>query len=67
MVFGRLREEIKKKFGKLGTFADAMGLNHATFSRKINGKADFTRSEIVLIIELLGLDYSSIQPLFFYD
>ena len=66
MKFGRLREEIKNKFGTIQKFAKAMGMNYSTLSLKLNGIVDFSRSEIALAIELLGLDPSFIPELFFY-
>ena len=67
MKFGRLREEIKAKFGTLGKFAKAMDIHASTLSLKLNGVVDFSRGEIETIIELLELDASVIPDFFFYN
>ena len=67
MKFGRLREEIKTKFGTLSKFAKVMGIHTSTLSLKLNGVVDFSRGEIETIIELLQLDASVIPEFFFYN
>lgn len=46
----------------IGTLADALKMSRATLSSRINGKTDFTRSEMERIAQLLG---SSAEDIFF--
>jgi len=45
--------------------ADAIGLSHNTFWRKVNGQNEFTLSEIQAIIKLLELDDQQLKAIFF--
>lgn len=45
--------------------AAAIGVNEATLYRKINGKSDFTRNEIQLIRQCLGLNAEEVENIFF--
>ena len=64
--FGRLREDIKKKFGTQNAFADQMGINVATLNSKLNGKAVWSLKEIETACELLSIPASKIGEYFFY-
>ena len=66
MTFGRVREEIKKKYGKLENFPAVSGIKHCSLSRKLNGKAEFTREEIARCCELLDIPAEKIHEYFFY-
>lgn len=66
MKFGKLRELIGLVFGRNGEFAAAMNMNPATLSRKLSGKAAFTRDEIELACELLNIPKDEIHEYFFY-
>lgn len=52
---GYTLEEISKK----------IGINSTTLYRKMNGESDFTRSEIQMLRDLLGLDAKSADAIFF--
>lgn len=47
------------------TLSKALCMNRSTFSRKINGRAQFTQSEIAKIISILHIDNPS--PIFFAE
>lgn len=64
--FGRVREKITNRFGTIKVFADAMGINCATLSKKLNGRADLSRSEIATMCELLEIPNDEITDYFFY-
>ena len=66
-TYGRLREDIKKQFGKLDNFAEAMGMNSSTLSNKLNDKAPWTRPEIEAACKLLGKPMDKVHEYFFYD
>ena len=64
--FGRLREKYSEVFGTQQAFADAMGMDRATLSSKLNNKTEFTRSEMEKSCVLLGLSTENIPEYFFY-
>lgn len=64
--FGRLREKYGEVFGTQQAFADAMGMDRATLSAKLNNKTEFTRSEMEKSCSLLGLSTENIPEYFFY-
>lgn len=65
-TFGKLREKIKAVYGTQMEFADAMGMNVATLNAKLNGKTDWTLSEIEKACALLGISMDEIKGYFFY-
>lgn len=66
-TFGKLREEIRKKFKNLGEFADAVGIDRSTLSMKINGKTAFRHDEIEKICKLLNISIEQVYDYFFYE
>ena len=64
--FGSLREKFGEVFGTQQAFADAMGMDKATLSSKLNSKTDFTLSEMETACNLLGLSTEKIPEYFFY-
>lgn len=67
---------MKKDFSKLrGKFAERnisqkavaaqIGLNPSTMTRKMNGVSEFTRTEIVMISQLLDLTRDELNSIFF--
>ena len=66
-TYGALREKIRKKFGTIGAFADAMGKDRSTISQKLNGIVSWNQDEMELASELLDFPKSDIPKYFFYD
>lgn len=66
-TFGRLREEIRKKFKTLDDFADAMGISVSALSQKLNNKAEFKRVEMEKACMLLDIPLCKVGEYFFYD
>lgn len=66
-TYGALRERIRKLFGTIGSFADAMGKDRSTISQKLNGGACWTQDEMEYSCELLDFPKSDIPKYFFYD
>lgn len=64
MKYAELRGAIRAKFGTNAAFAEAMGMNKSTLSKKLNGWSEWTRSEIERAMELLNLPWDEI-PLYF--
>ena len=66
-TYGKLRELIREKFGTLGNFADAMGMDRSTLSNKINGITAWKQDEIEKACNLLGIPMSEVYGYFFYE
>lgn len=47
------------------TLAEYLGISKGTLSQKINGKTEFTRSEIEMIVERYSLDNDKLCDIFF--
>lgn len=50
---------------KAERLADKIGINIATFYRKLNGESEFTRLEMNIIKSVLGLDEKDMDNIFF--
>ena len=61
----KLRGKIVEKGYSVRTIAAEIGLNKATFYRKMNGTSDFTREEIQKIAVLLDLSVQEKEEIFF--
>ena len=66
MKFYKVREAIKVKFGTLQKFADESNIKYPTLIRKLAGKNEFTRKEMVTFCELLDIPIERIWEYFFY-
>lgn len=66
-TFGRLREEIRKKFKTFDDFASALGKSESALSLKLNGKSEWKRDEMEATCRLLGIPVSQVGEYFFYD
>lgn len=58
-----LQAEMQRRGFNATQLAKAIGISKSAFSKKINGKSEFTLSEIQGIVEVLGLE--SPVPIFF--
>ena len=54
-------------YGTMDNFARVFGVNSATLSKKLTGKSEITREEIVKFCELLDISVGQIPEYFFYD
>lgn len=62
----KLRGIIKEKRETVDSVAAAIGINRATFYRKMNSGGDnFTVGEVVGICKFLGLDVNEAMSIFF--
>lgn len=64
--YALLREKIQKEYGTLKKFSEEVGICTMSLWRKLNGKTDFTSSEILSIAELLGIEINEI-PMYFLN
>lgn len=63
--YSKLRGKIVEVFGTMSKFAKEMEYSERTISLKINGKIDFTQSDIAKTVDLLGLQDEEIPVYFF--
>lgn len=62
----KLRGVIKEKRETIGSVANAIGINCATFYRKMNSGGDcFTVREVREMCKFLGLDVNTAMSIFF--
>lgn len=66
-TYGRLREDVKNKFGTLQNFAKAMNMNYTTLSSKMSGKTDWKVGEMEEVCHLLEVPIDKVQDYFFYN
>lgn len=62
-----LKAEIMRHGDTCQSLAEFMGISKPTFSHKINGKAEFTRSEIKAIVNRYNLSAQRMAEIFFTD
>lgn len=60
-----LKAEIVRHNETSGVLAGVLGISHPTFSAKINGKAEFTQTEIATIREHYHLSNDRLTEIFF--
>lgn len=65
MSYAKLRGKIKEVFGTQEAFADAMNMNSATLSAKLNNKSDWLREEIEKACMLLHIPLKELHEYFF--
>lgn len=63
--YARLRGKIREVYGAESAFADELGMNRSTLSKKLNGKNDWSRSEIEKCSELLHIPVAEVYAYFF--
>lgn len=63
--YAKLRGRIVEKYGTQGKFAEALGVNQMTVSRKLNCENAFTRNDILIWAELLSIERADIVNYFF--
>ena len=66
-TYGKLREKIRNVFGTIGAFADALGMDRSTISKKLNSAVPWDQVEIEGSCRLLGIPNENIPDYFFYD
>ena len=65
MSYSKLRGKIREVFGTQEAFSSAMKMNMATVSGKLNGKSDWTRTEMELACSLLKIPMLEMHEYFF--
>lgn len=65
--FALLRGAIRAKFGTQEAFADAMEMRISTLSAKLNGRSEWTKSQIKRACELLDIPLAEVHLYFFAE
>lgn len=63
--YSKLKGKIVEVYGTQARFAEEMEVSERTISLKMNGKIDFTQSDIVKAVGLLGVKDDEIPTYFF--
>lgn len=65
MSYSKLRGKIREVFGTQEAFANAMNMDRSTLSLKLNGKSEWTCSEIEKACGLLYINIADVHAYFF--
>ena len=65
MSYDKLKGRIIEVFGTQLAFAEAMGMNPASLSAKLNNKTPWKREEIEKACELLSIPFEQVHLYFF--
>lgn len=63
--YALLRERIKDVFGTLAKFAKAMRMGRTALNAKLQGTSDFTQTEMLTAMDLLGIPREEVNTYFF--
>ena len=63
--YDKLRGRIREIYGTEARFARALGIGRVSLSKRLNNTVDFTRTEIFVACELLGIAPGDIATYFF--
>lgn len=64
-MYSDLRGLIRAKYKTQANFAHALGIGESAVNAKLNGRTDFTRTEIEKSCVLLGIPFSKAGNYFF--
>lgn len=62
---GKLRGKIIEKFGTYKAFAEALGVDSAAVSQKLNNIVGITQDDVIKWSKVLELELEEIGPIFF--
>ena len=65
--YGRLKERIKELFGNQKNFAKHLGKDVSTLNLKLNGKIDWSLSDIREVCQALDISKEDVPDYFFYE
>ena len=65
MEYSKLRGRIVEKYGTMTAFAEKLNIKVQTVSRKLNSDIGFTKDDILVWSELLGIPKEEIGIYFF--
>lgn len=64
-AYRKLRGRIKEVFGTQEAFAEALGLSKNSVSKKLNGKTEFSQSDVERWAKLLNIKRSEYGEFFY--
>lgn len=65
MIFAKLRGAIRERYATEYEFARHIGMTRDTLGRKLNGKSEFTLSEMEQVLEALAIPKRDVYDYFF--
>lgn len=65
MSYSKLRGRIREKFGTQEAFATALNMHPATLSAKLNGKSEWSKTEMAAATKLLDISLKDVAQYFF--
>ena len=65
-TYGKLREEIGKKFSTLEEFSKAAGIIRGVLSNKLNSKTPWKSTDIEKVCKALDISIEEVGEYFFY-
>lgn len=65
MSYAKLRGRIREKFATQAAFAEAIGIDASTLSKKLNGASDWTTPEIEKACSVLEIAIDQVHQYFF--
>ena len=65
MSYAKLRGKIKEVFGTQDAFAEALKMDAATLSSKLNNRSDWKREEIETACKILNIPVEQLHEYFF--
>ena len=65
MAYNKLKGRIVEKYGSQSRFAEALGITENTVSRKMQGKVEFSKDDMINWAELLDIPQGDIPDYFF--
>ena len=65
--YAKLRGAIRAKFSTQAAFAAAIEMRVSTLSAKLNGRSEWTKSQIVRTCEVLGIPVAEAPAYFFTE
>lgn len=63
--YNKLLGKIKEVYGTQDEFAKKLGISRTTLSQRLNGKLEFSQSEISNSLILLKIPFSEVEEYFF--
>lgn len=63
--YAKLRGRIVEKFGTMDAFATELGISKTQLSKKMNGRAGFSQSDIIKSSQLLDIDLNDVGSFFY--
>lgn len=65
--YRKLKGRIVEKVGTLGTMAELLGVSRASMSNKLHGRSEFSHTDIIKCVEVLGINPDDIGEFFFSE